>query len=119
MNLDYFLDFIDTNSEIQYISKKEIGKRSYSIQSEELNCVFEPVMPDVVLINIADPNLETIRNECIKKNQIFYQVPSNIYDTLTVGGTFNSCYEYVRQLIHQYTNYNENISISCIPLYFL
>ena len=119
MNLDYFLDFIDTNSEIQYISKKEIGKRSYSIQSEQLNCVFEPVMPDVVLINIADPNLETIRNECIKKNQIFYQVPSNIYDTLTVGGTFNSCYEYIRQLIHQYTNYNENVSISCIPLYFL
>lgn len=119
MSMDYFLDFIDTNSRMQYISKNEIGNRSYAVQLEELNCVFEPVMPDVILINIDDPNASTIRNECIRKNQVFYQVSSNIYDMLNTGGTFNSCYEYIRQLIHQYTNYNENISITCIPLYFL
>lgn len=119
MNIDYFLDFIDTNSQIQYISQEQIGKRSYSIQLEQLNCVFEPVFPDVVLINIADPNASTIRNECIKKNQVFYQLSNNIYDMLSTGGTFNSCYDYIRQLIHQYTNYNQNVSINCIPLYFL
>ena len=120
ISIDYFLDFIDSdNLKMQAISVDQIGRRSYSLQSEELNCVFEPSIPDVILINLGDPNLNKIREECDRKNQVYYQIEESIYDVILPGGVFNSCYEYVRQSLHQYTNYNENVSISCIPLYFL
>ena len=118
--MDYFLDFIDTtNPKMEAISVQSIGRRSHSLQLETLNCVFEPYIPDVILINNESSDAERIRTECGNKNQEYYQVDSNIYDALVPGGVFNSCYEYVRQALHQYTNYNENVSISCIPLYFL
>ena len=35
------------------------------------------------------------------------------------SGCYNSCYQNVRQLLTNYTDYNENISITCLPLYHL
>jgi hypothetical protein len=47
------------------------------------------------------------------------QVDPAISDSTGTGGTFNSCYEYIRQLIQDYTDYNETISLTCIPIYHL
>ena len=42
-----------------------------------------------------------------------------IVRSTAVGGTFNSCYEHVKQILNDYTNYNESISITCLPIYHL
>ena len=47
------------------------------------------------------------------------QVPDSIYNAVATGGTFNSCYQHVRQLLTNYTDYNESISVTCIPIYHL
>jgi len=47
-----------------------------------------------------------MKEECRKKGQNFYQVPDYIYDSLAEGGRMNSCYQVIRQLLHEYTNYN-------------
>ena len=36
-----------------------------------------------------------------------------------MGGLYSSAYEDVRQLLHQFTSYNETISLQTVPLYFL
>jgi hypothetical protein len=38
---------------------------------------------------------------------------------ITGGGNFNSAYDAVRELLYQYTSYNESISINSIPIYYL
>jgi hypothetical protein len=35
------------------------------------------------------------------------------------GGESNSAYEAVRELLYQYTSYNESIILSAIPIYYL
>ena len=47
------------------------------------------------------------------------QVSSAVFDSIVTGGSFNSCYQVVRQLLTDYTDYNENISVTCLPLYHL
>lgn len=47
------------------------------------------------------------------------QVDSNIYGMIATGGHFNSAYNLVRELLFQYTSYNENISVNSIPVYYL
>lgn len=127
--INYFLDFIDSDSNIKEFSVSNIGRRQQIINDNNVNCVFEPSIPDVVLIRQSGsndqvdgvPSTETsiLRQQCQDRNQSYYQVPDNIYDLLSGGGGFNSAYQAIRQLLHQYTSYNENISFTCIPLYFL
>lgn len=129
--INYFLDFIDSDSDVMNFSVNNIGRRGCVINDNNVNCVFEPNVPDVILIKengsaaidpeTGLPTTETslLRKECQDRNQNYYQVPDSIYDLLIVGGNFYSGYQVIRQLLHTYTSYNENVSISCIPLYFL
>lgn len=131
VNIDYFLDFIDSNEKVAEYDVNNIGRRSYIINDNNINCVFEPDIPDIILIRLSDSmaidpitgepitEMAKIRQECQQRGQNYYQVPDTIYDALTIGGAFNSGYNFIRQAFHQYTSYNESISISCLPLYFL
>ena len=51
--------------------------------------------------------------------QRWTQIPSNIYDLFSVGGTLNSCYERIKDLLYQYTHLNNTISITTLPIYYL
>lgn len=124
--IDFYLDFIDSSSILGEFSVDNIGRRSKVLnENKNVNCVFEPYIPDVVLINKDYSGTETkslpakLRQECEARGQQFYQVPNSIYEALEIGGMLNSAYDVIRQLIHQYTSYNNSISIQTLPLYHL
>ena len=63
--------------------------------------------------------MDDLRNECTYKGQPFAQVDENIYEGLAQGGNQNSAYNAIRDLLYQYTSYNESISVQSLPIYFL
>ena len=119
-DIEYFLDFIDVGAAINEFNIGNIGRRSQVVNDNNINCIFEPEIPDYILIE-AGKGQETIdkRNEAIAQGQKFLQVSSSIYNLLATGGTLNSAYVKVRELLYQYTNYNEGITIQSIPLFYL
>lgn len=118
-DIDYFLDFIDSGAEISKFSISNIGRRSQIITDSKVNCVFEPDIPDFILIEKGKEDTDTKRKECEAKGQNYAQVDSSIFNLLTTGGSKNSAYNYVRELLYQYTSYNESISIQSVPIYYL
>ena len=48
---------------------------------------------------------------------IFDDIFSEEYEGMTFN--YNSAFEAVRDLMYQYTNYNDTLSISCIPIFYL
>lgn len=118
-DIDYFLDFIDSNAEISKFSINNIGRRSIVINDNDVNCVFEPEIPDFILIETGTPQTKTDREECERKGQKYVQVDSSIFSLIATGGMKNSAYNRVRELLYQYTSYNESISIQSIPIYYL
>ncbi|AXF52490.1 MAG: putative flagellin-like protein [Caudoviricetes sp.] len=117
--IDFFLDFIDSSSMINELSVQNIGRRSKVISDNSINCVFEPEVPDLVLLDVSDPDIAELRNECLNQGQNFIQVDSKIFDMVAIGGKSNSAYNMVRELLYQYTSYNENISIDALPIFYL
>ncbi|MDO4974927.1 MAG: hypothetical protein Q4E61_01195 [Alphaproteobacteria bacterium] len=89
------------------------------LNDNEVNCVFEPSIPDFVLIETGQRDTEEKRNECILRNQKYVQVDSFIYSMLSIGGSSNSAYERVKDLLYQETGYNESIQIQALPIYYL
>ena len=118
-DLNYWLDFIDSDAAISKISVGNIGRRTQSKEMSEINCVFEPEPEDLIFIEAGQDDTETRRNECIARNQDYTQVGPEIYDNLAVGGVSNSAYNEVRNMLYQGSSYNESISISTLPIYYL
>lgn len=118
-NLDFYLDFIDTDSPIGQLSVYNIGRRSMVVDDKNINCIFENDIVDCILIEAGQPDTEVMVQECLDRGQRCCQVDTKIYDTMVVGGTANSAYNMVRDLLYQYTSYNETVAISIIPMYHL
>lgn len=120
-SLDYFLDFIDSSAAIGELSISNIGKRSKIVVDEDINCIFEREIPNLVMIDASQDSaiVTAQREEAQRKGQDYIQVSGAIYNLLAAGGTQNSAFERVKELIYQYTSYNESITLQCMPIYYL
>lgn len=117
--LNYWLDFIDTDSKMALFNINTIGRRSLVVNKEEVNCLFECHIPDLVIIDNTADNAQELKDECIERNQGYTQVDPAVYGMLAVGGAQRSAFEEVKILLFEHTSYNESIQLNTIPLYHL
>ena len=118
-DIDYFLDFIDSASALSELSISNIGRRQKVIVDDKINCIFEPEIPNLILLNTGDEDIEELRKECELKGEDFVQMDAAMFKMVAGGGNFNSAYNLVRELLYQSTSYNECISITSIPVYYI
>ena len=116
--LDFFLDFIDSGSKISEFSISNIGRRTHVVNDDSINCIFEPEIPNYILIE-ADGDINNEIDEADNRNQPWINVSSDIWAGLAQGGSYNSAFNMIQDLLYQYTGYNESISLQTLPMYFL
>ena len=116
-DIDYFLDFIERGSTYNSISISNVGRLSKVVSDDKINCIFEPIIEDYVFCYSA--------NEvkwCQTRGQQYLDVSTKsdlIENNTILGGTLNSAYNLMKDLIYEYTNYNESITLQCLPIYHL
>ena len=120
-SLQYFFDFLEPNSRIEDCSVDVLGPKVYSYQQDKLDRLYNPNVPDKVIldINMDTAELNDRRDKCSLKGQPISQVSHDIYIQLALGTSGYTAQEVARELLYQYTNYNESISIQSIPIYYL
>lgn len=125
-SMDYFLDFIEPTGLLQGLSVNQIGRRTKVLNDKSVNCIFEPIVPDYILIekgvlNSQEEygNTNEKRRYCIDKGYAFLQVDDNIIRGIGKGGHYNSAFYTIQDLLYQYTGYNESITLNCLPIYYL
>ena len=117
--IDYFLDFIDTTSSIDEFNVQNIGRRTNIMNSDLINCVFEPDFLNIAFIQAGTDTTDQLQRECQNQFIEYIQVDSETFSKFATGGYMNSAYEQIKNEIYQYTNYNEQISLTTIPIYYL
>ena len=118
-DIDFFLDFIDSPAAISEFSVQNIGRRTTVLVDDSINCIFEPDNPNIVIIESGSENADSLQRECEAKRQEYVQVRPEIYAMLLNGGVLRSAYEEIRKELYQYTNYNEQVSLTTLPIYYL
>ncbi len=124
-SLDWWLDLIDNDAELNKFSVDAIGRRSYAKTDSQCNCVFEPDIPDIIMVNVGnredliDSRSAMTQQQLTELGLIPTQVSEAVYESVIEGGIFNSCYQHIRQILTDYTSYNESISLTCLPIYHL
>ena len=78
-------------------------------------------IPNYILININQKGTrkDQIQERCFNEGQAFANVDQNVFNQLAIGTSGYSAHESARELLYQYTNYSEAISITSIPIYYL
>lgn len=117
--IDYFLDFIDSQTAIDQFSVDNIGRRTAVLVDDTINCIFMPDHPDIILLQSAAQDISQQRNKCIERKQNYSQVQQNIYSMLMTGGVLKPAIDQIKKELYQYTSYNEQVSITAIPIYYL
>lgn len=115
----YYLDFIDSSSsDLGEYSVANIGRRTNVVQNNDINCLFEPEIPDIVFLNkdMEDKEeLANLRSECSTKGQPYTQVSQEIYNAFRTGGYKNSAFVQLQYELYIHTSYQRSVSISAIP----
>ena len=116
----YYLDFIDpSTSSLGEYSVKNIGRRTHVTVNDEINCLFQPEIPNIVLLDVTADNLQELKNECIANAQPWSVVRGNIYGALATGGYHNSAFDQIKYDLYLYTRYQKNVSLTALPIYWL
>ena len=117
----YYLDFIDPQtSGLGEFSIQNIGRRMDVVNDEEINCLFQPLIPDVVFLNRDDEDtLEDLKKECLDKGEEWTQVSGDVYYALATGGWRNAAFDQIKYELYLHTNYQKTLSVTALPAYYL
>lgn len=115
-NLNFWLDFIDTGSEIGKYSINEIGRRTKVVNSDKITSLYNMEVPDIIFI-------EGLNQELIAQyrniGQRFFVLTKEYFDLFSISSTGASCFDKLREMLYQNLCYNTTISITCLPKYYM
>ena len=119
--LQYFFDYLEPISHLYDCSVDLLNTKIYSYQQDKIIRLYNNDIPNVIILDLSmDMNSRAeIIERCEREGQLYSNVNADIYANIAVGTTGYSAEEVARELLYQYTNYNENISIQSVPIYYL
>lgn len=121
---NYYLDFIDSSGPLGKYSVSNIGRRTDVVTNDDVNCLFEPDVPNIVFLNLdlqdSDPEkLQKLRSECMDAGQPYAQTRGEEFKAFSTGGYHNGAYDYICAELYKHTTYQTTISMTATPNYWL
>lgn len=114
--LNYWLDFIDTGSEMGKYSINQIGRRTIVVSNADITSIYTLEVPDIIFIESYD---EDLISKYSTMGQKYFILTDKYYDLFTASSTGTSCFDRIRELLYQNLNYNATVSITCLPKYYM
>lgn len=132
-SLIFWIDFIDTTSEVGKYAVSQIGRRMKVVNNDSIKILFTKQIPPIVFIpdyqEVADlleieyadveDAVEKVREYCAaNETNYFFQLSPQMESSFVNSSTGSSAFDEIRNLLYQYLVYNTTISISCLPRYW-
>lgn len=120
-DLNYFFDYLEPVNNLYDCSVDVLNTKIYSYKQDKMNRLYNTDIPDVIMIDLAMDagSRAQIIERCEREGQPYVNVESNVYSHVAVGTTGYTAQEVARDLLYQYTSYNESISLQATPIYYL
>lgn len=115
-NINFWLDFIDTDSSLGEYSVRKIGRRTKVVNNSDLRSVFNREVPDIIFLEGYDPSQIAHYTNI---GQRYFLLTEEYYDLFTISSTGASCFDKIRELMYQNLSYNTTISLTCLPKYYM
>ena len=132
-SLVFWIDFIDTTSEVGKYAVSQIGRRMKVVNNDNIKILFTKQIPPIVFIpdyqevadlleieyTNAEDAAEKVREYCAaNETNYFFKLSPQVESSFVNSSTGVSAFDEIRNLLYQYLVYNTTISISCLPRYW-
>lgn len=132
-SLVFWIDFIDTTSEVGKYAVSQIGRRMKVVNNDDIKVLFTKQIPPIVFIpdyqevadlleieyTNAEDAAEKVREYCAaNETNYFFKLSPQVESSFVNSSTGLSAFDEIRNLLYQYLVYNTTISISCLPRYW-
>ena len=132
-SLIFWIDFIDTTSEVGKYAVSQIGRRMKVVNNDDIKILFTKQIPPIVFIpdyqevadlleieyTNAEDAAEKVREYCAaNETNYFFQLSPQVESSFVHSSTGPSAFDEIRNLLYQYLIYNTTISISCLTRYW-
>lgn len=118
-SLTYWLDFIDSGTEISNYSVQKIGRRTKVNNANDISIVYNNDIPDVVFVLNTDEDRVAAVKEYINMGQRYVLYTEQQENYFLSSSSTASAFENVREMLYQNLTYNTSINITCLPIYYL
>lgn len=117
----YWLDFIDTSSDLGKYSVNNIGRRTKVQNDQNVRSLYNKEVPDIIFVeNPQDiTKIQNYINNFQANGQKYCFLTSEQFELLLTSATGSSAYDVIRELLYQHLIYNTSITINSIPKYYL
>ena len=119
----YYLDFVDApNSGVNEFAIGNIGRRTDVVSDTDINCLFEPQIPDIIYANadeLSETEIEDLRSKANNNGLKLMQLNSDLYYALYTGGNNNAAYDQVKYELYIHTLYQKTVSATALPCWWL
>jgi hypothetical protein len=119
----YWLDFLEGSQggtqNMSQFNINSIGRRTKVVNEKNVNCLFAREFPNYIYIEASKGISREEQRVTNQMGREAIQVSSDVYKNLSTGGNQNSAFDKIRELLYTYTQYNDSISLSVIPIYHL
>ena len=113
--LPFWIDFLDDTSEFGQYSVSMIGRRPKVINDADVKAIFFRETPDILFISANDDSEHDV-------NALSYtrmNIPPSFESYFTMSSQGKSAKDTLDNLVYQHTFYQESISVSAVPIYYL
>lgn len=112
---NYNFDIIEGDQELSKFSVKTIGRRKYPVEDENVKQLYPTIIEDI-LVYYDDADLQYTSNpeNAIKLNNV-----EDFKNYKAVGNIYKDAFSAVKENLFQHTVYNEQLQITCSPIYNL
>ena len=119
--MKYFFDYIEPINKLYDCSVDLLGTKIMSYQQDKINRLYNTDIPNIIMIDLTmdSASRQKLIRKCELAGQPYSNVNSVVYSKVAIGTAGYTAQEVSRDLLYQYTGYNESISIQSIPIYYL
>ena len=115
--LNFWIDFIGDNSDLEKYSIAAIGSRSKVIQDNQISGIYFKKTPTVVFVTPEE--WEAMGNQPVSTGYIYIRIPNSMANFFKMSSQGKSANDAMDELIYQYTYAAETINLTTVPIYYL
>ena len=110
--LNFWIDFLDTEGELQQFNVKNIGARTKSINDNNIKSIYFRETPDVLFVR-------DIKTEAVYDTSAYRYIQYADDSMFTISSQGQSAKNKLDELLYQHGYCTESASVTCIPIYYL
>lgn len=119
--LNFWMDFIDTNTELGKYSISRIGDRTKTENNDSVSAVYIRETPNILIITNDEYNelLENRSSFMQLQGYTFIRIPDSFEQYFSISSQGLSAWDVFNDLLYENTAYNETITLTTFPIYYL